>query len=256
GPVSCYDVFAFIGGQVKIHCFPNTDVYFCKYNVRSQCEQRRIINNRFTLGGSKGSVQMTIRNLSFQDAGMYECGLLSWRSNIQLKVYNDPCCIGTQSVRRSLGQNVMINCSYPVEFKNSFKYLYKLEGESENQLIYTSGTRQNQEGRFSISVDERKNVFHVIINELTEDDKGVYSCVLWERDTSVGYYSFFREIHLQVTGEENPDGTLNTRHPESIPRPGFSVNTIISMCICVSLLLLIGAFVLVYKLKGRKTQGT
>ncbi|KAF7689213.1 hypothetical protein HF521_012566, partial [Silurus meridionalis] len=202
GPVSCYDVSAFIGGQVKIHCFPNTDVYFCKFNVRSQCEQRRINNDRFTLGESKGSVQMTIRNLSLQDAGMYECGdQRSWRYSIQLKVNNDPCCTGTQSVRRSLGQNVMINCSYPVEFKNSFKYLYKLEGERENQLIYTSGTQQNQEGRFSISVDERKNVFRVNINDLREDDKGVYSCVLWERDTSVGYYSFFREIHLQVTGE-------------------------------------------------------
>lgn len=39
------------------------------------------------------------------------------------------------------------------------------------------------------------------ISDVREDDGGVYSCALWKGDESVGFYSFFKEIHLHVTGE-------------------------------------------------------
>lgn len=94
-----------------------------------------------------------------------------------------------------------ISCSYPAAFETHTKFFYKQYRDSLTHVIYTSGTGQQQEGRFSASDDRRKKVLSVSISDVRKDDGGVYSCAVWDRKDSVGYYSHFTEIHVHVTGE-------------------------------------------------------
>ncbi|XP_053085800.1 uncharacterized protein LOC113526395 isoform X1 [Pangasianodon hypophthalmus] len=251
GPVGCVDVPGYKGGRVKIYCIPQTAVYFCKFKTQTKCEylieaqeQNKWINkDRFSLYHSTGSLTLIFRNLSLQDAGMYRCGetrAMTWSRDINLKVNSDPCCSGTRTVTGYLGQTVTIRCSYPVEFEKNSKHFYKRTGDYEHEVIYTNGREQYQDGRFSISDDRRNKVFSVNISDVREDDGGVYFCTVWKTEESVGYYSFFTKVHLHVTDDTDR------------PQTGFSF--IITVCASVTLLLLIGGSVLVYKLKKRKTR--
>ncbi|KAK3505785.1 hypothetical protein QTP70_004026, partial [Hemibagrus guttatus] len=72
------------------------------------------------------------------------------------------------------------------------------------------------------------------ISDVKEADEVFYLFGVWNKIDAVGYYSYFTEIRLHVTG---------------------SSVIIISVCVCVTLLL-IGGFVLmlIYKLRHKRTQ--
>ncbi|KAK3510897.1 hypothetical protein QTP70_024359, partial [Hemibagrus guttatus] len=150
---------------------------------------------------------------------------------------SDPCCSGTKTVTGYLGQTLTISCSYPVEFETNPKAFYRLDAVAGSHLIQSSGTQQHQYGRFSISDDRRNKVFSVNITDVREDDVGVYSCAVFNEDRiieeTVSYYSLFTVIQLQATGS--------------------TIITITTVCVCVTLLLM-GGFVLVYKLRQKNTQ--
>ncbi|KAK3530659.1 hypothetical protein QTP86_030923 [Hemibagrus guttatus] len=151
---------------------------------------------------------------------------------------SDPCCSGTKTVTGYLGQTLTISCSYPVEFETNPKAFYRLDAVAGSHLIQSSGTQQHQDGRFSISDDRRNKVFSVNITDVREDDVGVYSCAVFNEDRiieeTVSYYSLFTVIQLQATA-------------------GSTIITITTVCVCVTLLLM-GGFVLVYKLRHKNTQ--
>ncbi|KAK3530065.1 hypothetical protein QTP86_011078 [Hemibagrus guttatus] len=151
---------------------------------------------------------------------------------------SDPCCSGTKTVTGYLGQTLTISCYYPVEFETNPKAFYRLDAVAGSHLIQSSGTQQDQDGRFSISDDRRNKVFSVNITDVREDDVGVYSCAVFNEDRiieeTVSYYSLFTVIQLQATA-------------------GSTIITITTVCVCVTLLLM-GGFVLIYKLRQKNTQ--
>ncbi|XP_026769888.3 polymeric immunoglobulin receptor-like isoform X2 [Pangasianodon hypophthalmus] len=282
GPVHCSDVIGYPGGYIIID-FKHpinikSTVYFCKFKTQTVREPlitaqgsqllTGVHKDRFTLFGSSGLFTLIFRNLSLQDTGIYQIGEfgLAGNHNINLKVNSDPCCSGTRTVTGYLGQTVTISCSYPREFITNTKSFFKLDGLSVNEVILTSG--REPDGRFSISDDGRNKVFSVNINDVREDDGGVYFCAVDNEGTAVNYHSLFTAIQLQVIEvpqdtTENPDGTSDTTQPEVTSdttenpdtsdalQPGSSL--IITMCVCVTVLLL-GVFVLIYKLKSNKSQ--
>ncbi|XP_053472306.1 uncharacterized protein LOC128602487 isoform X2 [Ictalurus furcatus] len=267
GPVHCSDVIGYPGGHLLIDYkrqnYNTSTVYFCKLKPQAECEYLITVQgrgsahkDRFSLYDSGEFITVIFRNLSVQDAGMYQGGVRSvWSHDINLKVNSDPCCSRTQSVTGYLGQTVTISCSYPVEFETNIRSVYKLDGRSEHEVIRTSGTQQHQEGRFSISNDRRNKVFSVNISDVREDDAGLYSCAVGNEATEVTYQSLFTAIQLQVTDVTRdptkiPDGIPHT------PEPGSSliiIIIIIVVCVCV-IVLLMGGSVLIYKLRSNRTQ--
>ncbi|KAL6482318.1 hypothetical protein MHYP_G00103980 [Metynnis hypsauchen] len=133
-----------------------------------------------------------------------------------------------------LGETATFKCSYPDEFKTNNKRLTNLKNQNTvNPIIYTGKeAEKEQKDRFSIFDDRRSKVFSVNISDVREDDGGVYLCGVTRKETSVGYYSYFREIQLQVTGS----------------------SVIITVCVCGTLMLLIGGAALIYKLRNHMTQ--
>ena len=104
-----------------------------------------------------------------------------------------------------LGKTATFKCKYPDEFKTKNKHLINLKDQNTiKDIIYMKKeSEKEQKGRFSIFDDIRSNVFSVNIGDVTEDDGGAYLCEVWvwRKEKSVGYYSYFKEIQLQVTGE-------------------------------------------------------
>ncbi|XP_060750191.1 uncharacterized protein LOC132862265 isoform X2 [Tachysurus vachellii] len=107
------------------------------------------------------------------------------------------------------------------------------------ELTVLNDTSENsQNNRFSISDDSSAKVLSMSISHVTEADNGVYLYGIFNRKKSIQYFSFFREIHLNVR-----ESLVNTT----------IIIIIISVCV-----LLIGGFTLlvIYKLRHKGTQGS
>ncbi|XP_046694259.1 CMRF35-like molecule 8 [Silurus meridionalis] len=163
-----------------------------------------------------------------------------------------------KSVAGSLGQNVTISCSYPEEFERNIKSFYKQNNRSLTEIILTSGAEQHQDDRFSISDDVRNKVFSVNINDVREDDGGVYFCAVVKDETEIISHSLFTTIHLQTTEAaqfttKNPDVPSDTPEPDS-PSPSRKYFITISVVVFVILLLGVGLALIFYQQKWKKSQ--
>ncbi|KAG9262804.1 CMRF35-like molecule 8, partial [Astyanax mexicanus] len=236
GSVSCFEVIGYSGGSVIIITdlrWSSTRTKYISKLEPNKCISTRgsltvddcVYDQRFTLyENTAGQILVLIRGLNLQDAGVYRIGVENQESrDIELKIISK-----TLSV--SQGETVNISCRYPDQFQNHFKYFYKLEDRSVKDIVDT-GTKTRR-GRFSISDDKESRDVSVRIRDVKKDDGGVYYCAVWTTVGSVGYFSFFSEIQLQVTG------------------PSSSV--IIIICV---VLLLIGGLTLMFYRHLRK-QGT
>ncbi|KAL6482330.1 hypothetical protein MHYP_G00104100 [Metynnis hypsauchen] len=262
GGAAGIDVIGFLGGWVTIIFSYSDDgrseTSLCKMKTQTECEyiivagyeQRNtwIQKDRFELYDDFYTTMIvSIRQLSSEDAGTYQCGEAGrWSRQFNLRVIRDPCCLGPRTVSGYLGENVTISCSYPEEFKSHTKNFYKLHDHHIPTIINTTET---QRGRFSISDDRRSKVLRVRISDVREDDGGVYYCGLWNEGESVSYYSLYSETQLQVT--ETPLDTVDRTTAKSgsttHTNPSGSTNTI-TVCVGVALLLLlIGGLALMFR---------
>ncbi|KAL6482319.1 hypothetical protein MHYP_G00103990 [Metynnis hypsauchen] len=246
GPVCCSDVLVYSGGSVILFPDLQWDVnlvrYVCKMEqnscrdiMKDQTNSNAVTSGRFKIYSNVDrEFTVLIRELSPQDSAVYRFGVGNEKhKDVELTVQSDSCCGGIKRIKAHLGETATFRCSYPDELKTNSKRLTNLNNQNTvNTIIYTGKeAEKEQKDRFSIFDDGRSKVFSVNISDVREDDGGVYLCGVWRKDTSVGYISYFREIQLQVTGS----------------------SVIITVCVCVALLL-IGAALLVYKLRNHMTQ--
>ncbi|KAL6482313.1 hypothetical protein MHYP_G00103930 [Metynnis hypsauchen] len=162
-----------------------------------------------------GNFTVLIRELSPQDSAVYRFGVGNEKhKDVELTVQSDSCCGGITKVNAHLGETVTFKCSYPDELKTNNKYLITLN--NQNTVINTGKeAEKEQKDRFSIFDDRSSKVFSVNISDVREDDGGVYVCGVWRKENSVGYYCYFREIQLQVTGKSTvqPETPSTTMEP-------------------------------------------
>ncbi|KAL6482419.1 hypothetical protein MHYP_G00104990 [Metynnis hypsauchen] len=208
GQVSCSDVIGYPGGFVQIYCNHHKhevfNEYFCKVTPK-ECLYLEKQNpwsqkERLSLLRYPEGLLVSYRNLSLQDAGLYQCGEAGgWSHDVNLKVNSDLCCLGPKTVSGYLGETVTISCSYPEVFKRNYKFLYKQDDFTVSEVIRTTESPETQRGRFSISEDRRSKVLSVRISDVREDDGGIYFFGAGIGTNSVNYNSFFTEIQLQVS---------------------------------------------------------
>ncbi|KAL7845221.1 hypothetical protein AOLI_G00234130 [Acnodon oligacanthus] len=153
-----------------------------------------------------GEFTVLIRELNPQDSAVYRFGAGNENyKDTELTVQKDSCCGGVEKMNAHLGETATFKRNYP-EFKTNYKYLLTLN--KQKTVMYTGKESQKeQKGRFSIFDDRSSKVFSVNISDVTEGDGGVYLCGVWRKETSVGYYFYFREIQLQVTGSASSPKT-------------------------------------------------
>uniref|UniRef100_W5L8E9 Ig-like domain-containing protein n=1 Tax=Astyanax mexicanus TaxID=7994 RepID=W5L8E9_ASTMX len=176
GPVGCFDVIGYPGGSVSIFCedqkYGISEKYFCKQRT----------NHLF------------YRDLSLEDAGLYQCGETGrWSHFVNLRVKTDPCCLGPKTVIGYLGETITINCSYPEEFKRNTKTFNKLENNAPTFTPVIESS-DSQKGRFSVSDNRSSRVISVRIRDVREDDGGVYYCGVAKGGDSVRYFVFYWQV--------------------------------------------------------------
>ncbi|XP_036413655.1 polymeric immunoglobulin receptor-like isoform X2 [Colossoma macropomum] len=208
-------VFGYAGGSVIL--FPdlrwdlNNTRYICKMEqsgcvniTKDQTKSNAVTKGRFKMySNAENKFTVLIRELNLQDSAMYRFGVGNEKhKDIELTVQNDVCCGGIEKTNAYLEEMATFTCNYPEEFKTNNKYLINLYDQNTvKQIIHTGKESQKEQmDRFSIFDDRRSKVFSVNISDVREDDGGVYLCGVWRKEKSVGYYSYFKEIQLQVTG--------------------------------------------------------
>ncbi|XP_072513077.1 uncharacterized protein [Salminus brasiliensis] len=280
GPVGCFDVIGFPGGEVRITCrYKNStgaQKSFCKLRTLQKCGKliltpfgqfNTVVNrSRFSLmDNPAGALTATIRHLSSQDSGLYRCAESgAWSYDVNLVVKEDPCCLRSKTVTGYRGETVTISCSYPEELPTKTKFLYKQYGQLYREVIRSS---DSQKDRFSISDDKSSKVVSVRISDVREEDGGVYSCAVGARREPVSYYTRYTEIQLQVSDKSTTQMTTQTSvtdQPEIMSTstaqyaPGFYIIIIIiiiiTVSVCVGLLLIGGLTMSFYKLGCTRTQ--
>ncbi|KAL7852026.1 hypothetical protein SRHO_G00178110 [Serrasalmus rhombeus] len=205
-----------------------------------------------TTGGDDENDPPISRQLSLKDTGSYKCGEVdAWDVKIDLKVKTHQCCMEPKMMNTSLGKTVNINFNYPPEYEGKTKIFFKLfrQPSSGGKPVVEVARTHCQRGRFSISDDRESKDLSVRISDVREDDGGVYFCGVWNRGESLSYYSLFKEINLQVTVE------TTTEDPKRKVRSVSSGPVIITVCVCVTVLLIAGS-ALIYKLVHNKAQGS
>ncbi|KAG9262827.1 hypothetical protein AMEX_G24734 [Astyanax mexicanus] len=223
GLVDCFDVIGYPKGSVIVYCENPTDEgnsgYFCKKSgnqcvyLKSNMSQNSWDHKgRVSLQESFGVLTVTFRDLSVEDAGLYQCGETGgWSHTVNLRVKTDPCCSGSKTVIGYLGETVTIGCSSPEGFKSSFQYVFKLIGPRFTVAASSAGF---QKDRFSISEDRRSKGTSLRIRDVREEDGGVYFCAVVNKQTPVRYYSLYTQIQLQITDSTHRI-TLPTEEPPS-----------------------------------------
>ncbi|XP_049325498.1 uncharacterized protein LOC103025438 [Astyanax mexicanus] len=168
------------------------------------------------------------------------------------------CCGGSETLSVSQGETVKISCRYPDQFQDHYKYFFKLDDHSVKDIVDT-GTK-TQRGRFSISDDKGSRNVSLRIRDVKKDDGGVYSCGVWTTVSStvgsVGYFSFFSEIQLQVSAR--PPSTAPPTAAVIITDEESSSSFIITitLIICGVLLLIGGLTLIFYCMLRKKRQGS
>ncbi|KAF7695866.1 polymeric immunoglobulin receptor-like [Silurus meridionalis] len=266
GAVHCYDVFGFSGGSVimisDINWNPNHTKYICKMSqneckdvIRFTSQSIHVGYKRFLLyRNTAGSFLVLIRKLKPQDAGMYRFGVED-QSNytVNLKVLNDVSCGVPKIMNAYLGQNISISCNYPGEYEKYNKYIITVDDEVHvKPMIDTQTISENS--RFSISDDRSTKVLSVNIINVRETDGVFYLFGVWSKAGTVGYYSYFAEIQLHVTGTYMTTSAAPRGNPSSAEYS--SSSAVISVCLCVALLLIGGFALMIYKLKCKRTHSS
>ncbi|KAF5890458.1 polymeric immunoglobulin receptor-like, partial [Clarias magur] len=264
-PLDCSDMIGFSGGSIimisDIQWDPMHTKYICKMGqsgcndvIRFHSQSNHVQYKRFLLyKNTGGSFLVLIRRLKPQDAGTYIFGVED-QSNytVNLKVRNDASCGVSKIMSTNLGQNITITCNYPGEYEKNNKYVITMNDEFNVKPIIDTRTT-SEDSRFSISDDKGASILSLNISNVSEADDLFYLFGVWSSVGSLGYYTYFTEIQLHVTGTY-----LTTSAPREIQSGAvYSCSSaIISVCVGEALLL-IGAFALIiYKLSHKRTCGS
>ncbi|XP_050930245.1 uncharacterized protein LOC108901474 isoform X9 [Lates calcarifer] len=209
--------------RLKFFCKQTGDI--CEEILSTESSKR--LNGRFTLRDNDRGFNISISNVSSDDAGVYWCGLKSndkyhraARKKIQLEVQ------GITNFTRSptVGQNI----SY-----------------------WFSTTQPNMDnGKFSMKDDTGKRNITITVRNLTTDDTGTYWCGAETTDkgrSNLFFHTLLMTVVPPSTPEPPPVPTTQSTTAPAQSRAGLQTVMIVIPCVAVLLLLLLLISFLIYK---------
>ncbi|XP_054465793.1 uncharacterized protein LOC129100238 isoform X2 [Anoplopoma fimbria] len=221
------------GGNVRVEC-PSSSFGSWKIFCKEPCEQEDILIERTNVRAQKGrysiewmrgsrDVDVTIRQLTKSDSGLYRCGSRYSSHQIEVIVV-DALLDGDPSEEKTLysrtGGNVLVECFFTTS--GSRTYFCKGECKEEDILVETTNLTA-QRDRYSIRYvpGDPSGVFlYVGITQLTMSDSGRYRCVLDRRLFTDPY----REFEIIVT-DAPPTSKPNQDISSSVPSASTATTT-------------------------------
>ncbi|XP_016367276.1 CMRF35-like molecule 8 [Sinocyclocheilus rhinocerous] len=211
GVVNSISVTGYSGGGVSITCkyyseFRENAKYFCKGQpvtcselIKNKNKNKWVDSGRFSLfDDTRAAVfTVTIRDLSEEDSGTYQCGVdiyakVDSYTEVNLKV------ITGQQIRTMTGYsegNIIINFKYEMQQNNLLIDVCNTEALQCFTLINTERAAEWKHGsRFSVYDDRSEGFLHVFIRDLNVKDSGKYKIIVTVSED----YSFFLEFYLDI----------------------------------------------------------
>ncbi|XP_037830501.1 polymeric immunoglobulin receptor isoform X2 [Kryptolebias marmoratus] len=199
-------VFGYEGGGVKISCsydegYENYKKYFCKGNCWFSRDgliktPQRNKHKYFIYDDKKSRIfNVSISDVRLHDAGTYWCGVkrtgYDLYTEVRLEVIKDSCCDKVTEIQGNEEGSVSIRCLYESKYQKQLKYICRGNQPSTclQQALITSNNRQN--GRFTLSHDQKSETFTVTNLNLTLKDSGSYLCGV-QTDTGLDVFSAFK----------------------------------------------------------------
>ncbi|XP_028310557.1 CMRF35-like molecule 8 isoform X2 [Gouania willdenowi] len=136
------------------------------------------------------------------------------------------------SVKGKVKDKINITCSHTNAWSN-MKYFCKEKCENKDVLIKSNGKNKNSDGRYSI--EDKGNVFFVIISKLTIEDSGTYWCAI----DRVGVDTYNK---VSITVEEDKTGneeSLTTNTKASFSKMMIYIGAGLGMVVLVSVIVLV-----------------
>ncbi|XP_063066307.1 uncharacterized protein LOC134458110 [Engraulis encrasicolus] len=254
------EVRGVVGGGVAIVCkFDDQDQlnlnqrFFCKGNA-STCPYNRLSstdNNRVALYRSAYGDFLTIvmKNLTENDSGTYYCAENGEaHTKVQLNIDDGDCCDTPPKMKvKNKGDNVTIQCTYPVEYQGKKKYFCK-EGGGKMRMDLLQSRPSYSNLKYYVSENKTGNLFTVTIYNLDTYDTATYWCGMGSGGKNV---ALFTKVALNVS--------VNTVNPASEILPaddavGQAIKT--GGCVVMSLVAAAAFFLCYIKRQKRKQENT
>ncbi|XP_013811798.2 polymeric immunoglobulin receptor [Apteryx mantelli] len=185
-------------GSVTISCsfgeeYASERKYLCKME-KSGCRNiidtygkvdeeyagRILLSNQNTAG----SYSIMITQLTWEDSGLYLCGVGVYgetgeTKEVDLHVYEGTDVPqGKHTVFGVKGGSVTVECHYNPRERSSVKYWCKWRKNGCARIIDSSGFVSDlYEGRVAMYDDPENGTFTIILNQLVDSDKGYYWCM-------------------------------------------------------------------------------
>ncbi|KAL7852051.1 hypothetical protein SRHO_G00178360 [Serrasalmus rhombeus] len=232
-------VMGYSGGGVLIKCryetqYTSKPKYLCKGpwpkltctdQIKTRVKNKWINRGRFSLFDDTRAAQfwVVIRELTVEDSGMYQCAVDRKQQQdiytpVELKVEEDLSYKKSISVTGHVGGGVNISCKYPQSHSSDPRFLCRRVGTADcsYKTSVKESRRWRNEGKPYLH-DDGKQIFTVIINNLTEGDSGEYWCGAesdWTSDH--GYKVYITQINLGVTGTASPSTSPSSPAAQTI----------------------------------------
>ncbi|XP_041807164.1 polymeric immunoglobulin receptor-like isoform X2 [Chelmon rostratus] len=215
--------------SVKVFCKDNNLICEDILSIKSSS----LSNGTFTLRETSSGFNVSISDVSSQDAAVYWCGVESndgrYRAafrKIQLQVKD----ITTFSRSLTAGQNFTYWCRYP-NGASVKKFICKGEDPSVCQrLASTASPKKNT--KFSMKDDIEKRNITITVREVTTDDTGTYWC--GAESTAQGRSNLFFN-RLLMTAVPSATSPPSFTQPVTVPYGSFDHASVLTIVVALAL---------------------
>ncbi|XP_050956752.1 polymeric immunoglobulin receptor-like [Labeo rohita] len=218
GVVSSISVTGYSGGGVIITCrydrkYTENAKYFCKGQylvcsdlIKTEVKEKWADKGRFSLydDTSAAVFTVTIRDLSEQDSGTYQCASdlsLSKDSYTEVKLNvltAADCCEKSISLSAAAGGSVNISCKYPQSHSADVKFVCRRSGSDlcAEETSVKENRRWSAEGQIQLYDDREQQLLTGTISHVTQQHSAEYWCGV---QSDQGHKSFITRVLISVT---------------------------------------------------------
>ncbi|XP_026133388.1 CMRF35-like molecule 8 [Carassius auratus] len=227
GVLSSISVTGYSGGGVSITCrydrgYSDNNKYFCKGQwsectdrIRTNTKNKWVDSGRFSLydDTSAAVFTVTIRDLSEQDSGTYQCAVdkywTDFYTEVKLNVVTADCCQKSISLSAAAGGSVNISCRYPQSHSADVKFVCRRSGSDlcAEETSVKESRRWSAEGQMQLYDDREQQLLTGIISHVTQQHSAEYWCGV---QSDPGHKSFITRVLVSVT--ENHSTKKKTRN--------------------------------------------